>query len=313
LTDQWKPKIWLVILLGIILQPFVFLYINRSKLFWIYFIVSFVIGAVDLFIFTNLSEGTLLGNFSLSWIFIVLCPTHAFLIARNYNPDQKRGWYAKWWIPPSCWLGLVISVFLVKIFIFQLYSIPATSMKPFLKVGDHVLVNKIGFGNYHFMDIQIMKSPPKVKIERGDVIVFQAPNAPRIDYVKRVIGLPGDTIVYRKKVLYLKYACKIQESNCPELIAVKSTSVSNNIGFKSDIKKYREVLANKEYYILVNPKLLEYMGKHFDQRGTPLDEWIVPEKHYFVLGDNRDNSLDSRHWGFVPESNIVGKVIYRFQ
>lgn len=313
MTDQWKPKIWLVILLGIILQPFVFLYVNKLKLFWIYFIVSLVIGVVDFFIFTNLSEGSLLENISLSWMFIIFCPTHAFFVARNYNPDQKRGWYAKWWIPPSCWLGLVILLLLVRTLIFQLYSIPASSMKPFLKVGNHILVNKIGFGNYHFMGIEVMKSPPKVKIERGEVIVFQAPNKPETDYVKRVIGLPGDIIVYRNKVLYLKYTCKIQESDCPELIAVNSTPVSHNKEFKNGIRKYKEVLGNKEYYILVNPKLPEYMGKHFDQKGTPFNEWIVPEKHYFVLGDNRDNSLDSRHWGFIPESNIVGKVIYRFQ
>ena len=141
--------------------------------------------------------------------------------------------------------------------------------------------------------------------------VFKYPENPQIDYIKRIVGLPGDRIVYRNKQLYIQPACAEGQSPCPELKAVERVSV-NRGEFSQDgtpLLRFKEQLGEVTHDILINPSRPDMINYYHRQENVPLTEFIVPEGQYFAMGDNRDNSTDSRFWGFVPEHNLVGKAV----
>jgi signal peptidase I len=157
----------------------------------------------------------------------------------------------------------------VRTFLVQPFQIPSPSMEDSLLVGDHILVNKFALAPVSLPIERLFL--PFAQVARGDVIVFRYPHDPRQDYVKRVIGLPGETVKIANKVVYVKKA-------------------------------------GEEGFV----PLLEPYSNHRDPGGVPpgLDNFgpvTVPDGQYFVMGDNRDNSLDSREWGYVPRAAIVGR------
>ncbi len=174
---------------------------------------------------------------------------------------------------------VVVVVLLIRAFLVQAYNIPSGSMKPTLLVGDFILVNKLV---YRFSDVQ-----------RGDIVVFKWPVDPRIDFIKRVIGMPGDVVEVRDYRIYI---------NGKEL-PLRFLGKEKEDGFTKLI--FEEELPNG-----VKHRIALYSDPIIPRRDVP--PTVIPEAHYFVLGDNRDNSEDSRYWGFLPRENIVGKafVIY---
>jgi len=198
------------------------------------------------------------------------------------KPDPILVEYSKSFFP------VILVVFLIRSFIVEPFKIPSGSMMPTLLAGDFILVNKFTYGlrvpilNNTFIQI----SQPK----RGDVFVFHYPPDPSIDYIKRVVGVPGDKIVYRDKVLYVN-GQKIE------------TTFDANYDYAASglnmiyAKRYHEQLVDKKHDILID-----------DASGTRDVDLVVPPGNYFAMGDNRDNSKDSRYWGFVPEANLVGKA-----
>lgn len=198
--------------------------------------------------------------------------------------SQNQPWYLRWYIL----LGFVILVYLgmaaVRVFGYEMYRIPSGSMLPSLPIDSYVVVKKWGYGNYEFFGKTILKTTLHNKIHRGDVLIVRFPSETKYEYIKRVLGLPGDKVEYRNKKLMI-----------------------NGVGAKySDVKSkdqflvLRETLGGYQGLIQISTRY-NYMAK-----GT----YTVPEGNYFVLGDNRDNSKDSRYWGFVPKNNIIGKVVY---
>ena len=178
---------------------------------------------------------------------------------------------------------VVLIVLLLRGFVAEPFRIPSGSMLPTLESGDFILVNKFAYGirppvwNRKIIDI----ADP----ERGDVIVFRYPENPSIDYIKRVVGVPGDKIAYYNKVLYIN-GKRIEQ----EPLGVYQEGFPN-------LKRFKERLDDAEHDILIN---VMYPAGDFVE--------TVPENSYFVLGDNRDNSRDSRFWGFVPDENLVGEA-----
>lgn len=140
--------------------------------------------------------------------------------------------------------------------------------------------------------------------------MFQYPQNPQIDFVKRVIGLPGDTVIYRNKSIFIRPSCVDESANCPGFTEVMKEYKVTDSEAGSEHEYYNEALDTDTYDIKLNSSQQDLFEHYFYQVGTQPGEWLVPDKHYFVLGDNRDNSLDSRYWGFVPESNIIGKIAY---
>jgi signal peptidase I len=284
---NWKPKGWIAILVGVVFQPFVFLYVNKPRLFWCYLGASVIVTGLDYLLHMNFTEGSLLGYVYLSWIFLIACPAHAYKITKSYDESQLRNWYTRWWAIPSIYAAFFLPVFLFRAFLFEPFSIPASSMSPTIKVGDHVIVKKWGFGGYSTYGIDVIDTnlADKSLAERGKIYVFYPPNS-ESPFVKRLIGLPGDLI----------------EIN-GDVISVNGKVLSSE--FVADLGKekiYREQYGNYSHLIQRFPE------KPFSVVSTIK----VSENHYYFIGDNRDNSADSRIWGTVSGANLVGEVIYVF-
>ena len=183
---------------------------------------------------------------------------------------------------------VILAVLLLRSFLVEPFRIPSGSMMPTLEVGDFILVNKFTYGiRLPVLDAKVIDVG---KPERGDVVVFRYPKDETIDYIKRVVGLPGDRIGYYNKVLYVNDEAIAQ---VPAGIYVgKGSGMS-----MSGASQRTEILDAVEHDILVMPRSPGLEG-----------EFVVPAAEYFMMGDNRDNSNDSRYWGTVPESHLVGRA-----
>lgn len=192
-------------------------------------------------------------------------------------------------------VAFLLMAFSIRTFIVEPFRLPSASMYPTLEVGDHILVSKFGFGNYDFFGIDIANTRMYRSIERGDVMVFVHPQQPNLHYIKRVVGLPGENIRYKNKRLFIN----------GEMIP--HSQIENHATPLTDIpgSRYRNLSLQVE-----STDQRSYQIAHDDKRASLDINLTVPENHYFMLGDNRDNSNDSRYWGFVPEENFIGKLAY---
>ncbi|RRJ85154.1 signal peptidase I [Aestuariirhabdus litorea] len=181
---------------------------------------------------------------------------------------------------------VLLAVLVLRSFLYEPFQIPSGSMKPTLEIGDFILVNKFNYGiRLPVLDTKIIDIGEP---ERGDVMVFREPRDPSVNFIKRVIGLPGDRIRYQGKTVLVngeplskRFVARFSQSGIPFSI-MEETHGEHQYTTREDI--------------------------------TPPDprtqkEWVVPAGHYFMMGDNRDHSNDSRYWGFVPEENIVGQAV----
>lgn len=187
-------------------------------------------------------------------------------------------------------------VLVLRSFLFEPFQIPSGSMKPTLEVGDFILVNKFAYGiRLPVIDTKIIEVGDP---QRGDVMVFRYPSDPSVNYIKRVVGLPGDKVRYTSDKRLLVNDQPVAEQLLGEVPGTLGSAVL-----------YREKLGEVEH--LIRKEMRRY-------RIEPNREWTVPAGHYFMMGDNRDNSNDSRYWndpkiapellGMVPDRNIVGKA-----
>jgi signal peptidase I len=204
---------------------------------------------------------------------------------------------------------VIAFVLILRSFLWEPFQIPSGSMMPTLLDGDFILVNKF---NYGLRDPVVRNKFFEVGLpERGDVVVFKYPRDPKIDYIKRVIGLPGDRIIYRNKSIYIKPACLESDEKCPDFEQViqnfrKETDTPDG---SYGLSRHTSIMPNKTHDILIDNQTLPRTQHYYQQAGTQRDEFVVPQGKYYVMGDNRDNSLDGRFWGFVPEENLVGEAI----
>ena len=308
--NTWKPSKPLAVLLGLFFQQFAFLYVNKAKLFWGYLVIALAIGFASITVGNDTDLKQWIESGYITIAFALICSIHAFLLAKNYS-DEIRNWYAKWWMVLVIAISVLAIIVFVRGFFIEPFAIPSSAMSPTFKPGDHVIVGKVGFGNYRYRGIQLHKTAPSEFPLRGEVIVFQYPQDPSIDYIKRVVGLPGDSIIYRNKTIFIKERCESGSTDCPSYKAIEKVEVStSNSGEPIDV--FSESIGQTTYNISIHNMRAALASHYFSQPGTQQDEWIVPDGHYFVLGDNRDNSLDSRYWGFVPSENVIGRVIFRW-
>jgi signal peptidase I len=205
---------------------------------------------------------------------------------------------------------VIALITLFRSFIYEPFQIPSGSMMPTLLVGDFILVEKF---SYDVKDPVWRKTLySNAKPQRGDVAVFKYPEQPTVDYIKRVIGLPGDRVIYRNKQLFIERACTADQTDCGklEMVALNLKNEGEYYQEQYPQRRYTEQLGAVAHDILQTPARREHTEFFFKQHGTAIDEFVVPDGHYFVLGDNRDNSRDGRYWGFVPEDNMVGKAVF---
>ncbi len=244
-------------------------------------------------------------------LFVLLVLTGAIWLLDRLVLRARRaaGASEPWWVEyAKSFFPVILVVFLLRSFVVEPFKIPSGSMIPTLHVGDFILVNRFTYGlrlpivNKKFLDVG--------QPQRGDVMVFHYPEDPSTDFIKRVIGVPGDVLVYRNKRLWIngkeQPLQRDGEYNYVEGEALRFVHT----------ERYEENLDGHAHPVLLNPEMPQVhlasvsdFPQH-EQCSYSEDEvrCTVPQGSYFMMGDNRDNSRDSRYWGFVPDDLIVGKA-----
>ena len=227
-----------------------------------------------------------------------------FVLRHNRIKEDDEPWWIEY---PRSFFPVILIVFCLRSFLVEPFKIPSGSMIPTLLVGDFILVNKYTYGvrlpviNQKVFDMN--------KPERGEVMVFRYPDDPSMDYIKRIVGIPGDLITYRNKRLTIN-GSSVKMKSTGEYTYVESGI--NHVYSQG----YVESMNGNDHTIIINPvapsiqlsgvrQFPSYENCDYNHSGFTCK---VPAGNYFTMGDNRDSSSDSRYWGFVPERNIVGKA-----
>ena len=211
-----------------------------------------------------------------------------------------------WWLDWTAGLfPVILAVFLLRSFLFEPFKIPSGSMMPTLLTGDLILVNKFVYGlRLPVINTKITEGRPP---ERGEVMVFRYPPKPSMDYIKRVVGVPGDEVSYLNKKLTIN-GQPVPKAAIPEYFDEETMRY---------LKQYNEDLGGRAHRLLNDDsrraglseaEIMPFPNQENCRYSVEGVVCKVPPGHYFMMGDNRDNSLDSRYWGFVPDQNIVGKA-----
>lgn len=211
-----------------------------------------------------------------------------------------------WWLDWTAGLfPVILVVFLLRSFLFEPFKIPSGSMIPTLLVGDLILVNKYHYGLR--LPVINTKLTEGSTPQRGDVMVFRYPPKPSLDYIKRVVGIPGDEVSYLNKRLSIN----------GQPVAIAPVADFFDEDSMRYVKQFEEKLGEKSHRLLIDddrpafiPGAEEFPNRDNCRYSVEGVVCKVPPGHYFMMGDNRDNSLDSRYWGFVPEDHIFGKALF---
>ena len=252
-------------------------------------------------------------NFALI-LFLLTVATGVVWLADRVHFAKRRpeGEPEPWWIEyPKSFFPVLLVVFLLRSFVAEPFRIPSSSMRPTLVVGDYILVNKYTYGIR--LPIVERKIVPVGDPQRGDVVVFRYPVNPSQDFIKRVVGVGGDVVEYRDKVLTVNGQALAQQPD-------GSYSYLEGLRFETTERRTEEARGGdpRRYAIAVNPQaptvqpggVRPFPGRdncEYNDRGFRCK---VPAGHYFMMGDNRDASDDSRYWGFVPDDHIRGRAFF---
>jgi len=219
---------------------------------------------------------------------------------------RQRHLAQPWWLDWTAGLfPVVLIVFLLRSFVFEPFKIPSGSMIPTLLVGDLILVNKFTYGlRLPITNARLTEGKP---IQRGDVVVFHFPPKPSEDYIKRVIGVPGDEVAYLNKQLTIN-GQPMRQTAASDFFDESAMEYFKQFDEDLSAKKHRLIVDGRRPAFVAGADEFKYKDHcSYTVEGVTCK---VPPGHYFMMGDNRDNSLDSRYWGFVPDANIVGKAFF---
>jgi len=300
-----KPKKWIAATLGLLIPPAGMLYVARPRWAAAYFALALIIALGNMFV---LRDGELAGN-AIALLVAIICAIHSYRLAGD-SREIRRPWYSRWYGLVGIGAAFAALAFGARAFLFEQFRFPSESMAPSIEPRAHLIVGKWGYGNYGAYGIHLMRTGMSSDVRRGDIIVFEYPEDAALSFAQRVIGLPRDRISYTNKRL------KINDEEIP----IRRIGDYVHKDRVTPSRQYLERLGDREYAIRIEPEAPAAVPI---VRAFPLKEHCaytaeglscrVPDGHYFVLGDNRDNSIDSRTWGFVPARNIIGKVQYILQ
>ncbi|MBC7709312.1 MAG: signal peptidase I [Rhizobacter sp.] len=249
-------------------------------------------------------------NFPLLLLLAVVVCGFSWAIDKFYLAKRRVAGEVLHWgieIPASIFTVLLV-VFVLRSFLAEPFRIPSSSMRPGLVTGDFILVNKFSYGiRLPVLDAKVINTGSP---QRGDVAVFKAPHEPDKDYIKRIVAVPGDTVVYKDKKLTL--------NGVPVPQVEDGTYSYMEFGQFLTTLKFKEKLGDREYLIAQFPQFPSFIPNQ-KYLSTPVPtctddgnavSCTVPPGHYLAMGDNRDNSLDGRYWGFVPDTHLRGKAFF---
>ena len=250
-------------------------------------------------------------NFALI-LFILLVITGLVTLADKlvFSKRRAEGEAEPWWIEyPKSFFPVILIVFMLRSFLVEPFKIPSSSMRPTLEVGDFILVNKFTYGiRLPIIEKKIVEINQP---QRGDVLVFRYPQDPSLDYIKRVVGTPGDEVTYKDKKL------TINGQPAPQKADGTYSYVEGTLAFVTT-QRFVETFGDKPHTVANLPdappvsvgRVRAFPGREncvYNDSGFTCK---VPAGQYFMMGDNRDNSEDSRYWGFVPDDHIRGKAFF---
>jgi signal peptidase I len=277
---------------------------NFALILFVLLVVTGIVWSLDRFSLRHKRAARVMQAIELARPSWASLPDHEKL-ARQEQIQAEFG-KMPWWVEYGVsFFPVIVFVFVLRSFIVEPFRIPSGSMLPTLQSGDLILVNKFTYGlRLPVIDTKVI---PIGQPQRGDVMVFRYPVDPSVDYIKRVVGLPGDQVAYLDKKLYIngKEVPRKADGQYFEPDRVAYTA------------QFIETLGDKPHKILLDERRSQDIGPISSFPYREKCEYLrngmrctVPDGVYFMMGDNRDNSLDSRFWGFVPEANIVGKAFF---
>jgi signal peptidase I len=298
-----KPKKWIAVVLGIFATPFAYLYLDAPRWAATSLVVGLAVGLGGYFI-PGLQADLL---FSVASILLVVAwAGHVYKMAAKKTGDESRPWYSRWYGMVGIGATLALTILVARVFFYEPFRAPSSSMMPGVPRGANLMVQKWGYGHYSTVGMVFGSGAISAPLERGDIIVFDYPSDPAQSFIKRIVGLPGDKVVYRGKHLVVN-GVDGRGKRLEDFLDDQSLRY---------FERYREKSGGIEHDILVNPGMpsmyRDSVVKLPAQCTIDHDAITcnVPAGNYFVMGDNRDNSADSRYWGFVTAKEIIGKVVH---
>jgi signal peptidase I len=286
---EWKPKKWIAVLLGLFFAPSGFLYVNRPRVAVAFVIAIYIsaLVAIGVLLFSGISR--VYAGIHLfvvfGWAVAIGCGVYCALVAARSEPSQFRAWYTRWYALIAAPLTIYLPVFLFRAFFYEPFYIPSASMYPTIPEGSYVVASKFGFGNYRTFGITVFKTSGGRELHRGDLVIHHLGTNPSVRYIRRVVGLPGDHVVYKSKRL-----------------------IVNGHPIRTTIER-----VDGQYEYVTEDFNREPVTVALMQARPPKDyDEVVPQDHYVLYGDNRDNAEDSRYFGMVPKTNVDGLVIKVF-
>lgn len=273
--DTNKPNQWIAGTLGLLLHPLGFIYLSKYKWALVYLLIAIPVSIIEF----SLSKKF---NFPiLTAALAFVCTVHTFKTALVTEKIEYPKWFNHWLGAFTILIVFTIVVFLFRSFFYETFQTQSGAMSPSYNAKDHILVSKYGYGLYgtHGVTVYETSVEERESPEPGEVFAFYQPNSSAIS-VFRIIGGPGDFIKFNNKQLYING------------VQVETNNIDGS-------KVYEEKLGDNNYQV-------KYISDSSRLRSF---ETRVPSGSYFVMGDNRDNSSDSRLWGYVPAKNMVGKIV----
>lgn len=302
-----KPNKWIAALLGLFVPALGMFYVGRPAWAVFYYFLQLGIALTGLYyVQTN--------HPVIATACIVLVPilvvAHAYRVALRASDNVPRPHYSRWYGLATIAAVYLLGTLGIRSFLYEPFAMPARSMEPTLPQGALLITQKWGYGYYGSYGIQLFRAPISAPLERGDILVFEYPENRSKNFVKRLIGLPGDKVSYLDKQLALN-------GNAVLRTPLDSVTEGDDTSTRT-FQRVEEKLGELRYVTYVDegqPPLFLQHVRNFPMRDRCQHsetgfECIVPAGHYFVMGDNRDNSDDGRYWGFVPADAVVGKVAW---
>ncbi|MDQ1815931.1 signal peptidase I [Massilia sp. CCM 9210] len=301
---NWKPNKWIATALNIFFSPLGLVYAGAPRLAALVFGGALLLMCAIFFLLPGPLSATVMVAFQVA--LAVLCMSAAYLIAARAPVRAVRPVSTRWHVLLAIMLTYFTTVVGLRAFFYETFRAPSTSMAPAIESGAHLLVQKWGYGHASTFGITFASRPISAPMTRGDLIVFDFSLDPSQQYIKRLVGLPGDKVAYRDRQLFINGAAtRVRELEAyldPEQLVA--------------FQRFEEQLGNVRFQILLRTGEARSIKEpdDFAFKENCVHEAMamqceVPPGHYFVMGDNRDNSYDSRYWGFVRANQVVGKVV----